>query len=113
MEASRDIHCHLQLHYICRYLEIPLSFGLKSAALYIYIDLELYLYMALVIATNFIVTIIFCSIMYFIYTMKIPFFEQYRVNKVFYKIFRMFLGLGNLWINKNGESSCSDRLELT
>lgn len=60
------------------------------------------IYLVLVVSTLLFMTIVYNTAMYFVYTLKIPFFEQYRVNKdVSIYQYRNF-GLGKKTL-KNGE----------
>jgi hypothetical protein len=39
------------------------------------------IYLALFVTTLIVMTVVYNTTMYFVYTLKLPFFEQYRVNK--------------------------------
>lgn len=64
------------------------------------------------IAVILFVTFVYNFSMYFIYTRKIPFFEQFRANKVIKIACRTCLGPGSR-TPSNGTKCCGDQLRYT
>ena len=87
--------------YYCLIAFVPLALQTIVPLLSAYLTPDM-IYLALFITTLLVMTVVYNTVMYFVYTLKLPFFEQYRVNKdVSNHTFRN-LGLGKKTLINGG-----------